>query len=143
MYDCDETVSAEEVDLNLANPMLISTQIGPSENKTKPKSKSDDYSKAQEIISISSNSEQENAEQKIDNGLLWKSRPPKKCSKSFQKKYERNTKLAGYQNAKLLSKALIQTLLNPLVKLCCLRNHVFFRKAMNVLLSLCLLVQTI
>ena len=81
MYDCDETVSAEEVDLNLANPMLISTQIGPSENKTKPKSKSDDYSKAQEIISISSDSEQENAEQKIDNALLWKSRPPKKCSK--------------------------------------------------------------
>ena len=39
------------------------------------------YSKVQEVISISSDSEQENAEQKIKKALLWKSRPPKKCNK--------------------------------------------------------------
>ena len=69
-------VSAEVVDF--ANPM---TQIDPSENKIEIKSKSDDYSKAQEVISISSDSEPENAEQKPEKALLWKSRPPKKCSK--------------------------------------------------------------
>ena len=69
-------VSAEVVDF--ANPM---TQIDPSENKIEIKSKSDDYSKAQEVISISSDSEPENAEQKTEKALLWKSRAPKKCSK--------------------------------------------------------------
>ena len=48
-----------------------------SENKAK----SDDYSKGKDIVSISSDSEYENAEQKIDNALLWKLTPPKKCSK--------------------------------------------------------------
>ena len=63
-YDSDVTVSAEEVDLNLANPILISTQIVNSEYKANPKS--DYYSKGQEIIRISSDSEHENIEQKID-----------------------------------------------------------------------------
>ena len=57
------------------------TQIDSSENKIEIKSKSDDYSKAQEVISISSDSEPKNAEQKTEKALLWKSRPPKKCSK--------------------------------------------------------------
>ena len=65
--------------MNLANPILISTQIVNLEYKANPKS--DYYSKGQEIISTSSDSEHENTEQKIDNALLWKSRPPKKCSK--------------------------------------------------------------
>ena len=82
VYDSDETVSAEEVDLNLANPILILTQIANLENKAKHNFDNfDDYSEGKEIISISSGSEHENAEQKINNALLWKSRPPKKCSK--------------------------------------------------------------
>ena len=56
-----------------------STKFGLSENKAK--SKTDDYSKGQEIICISSDSEHRNAEQKIENTLLWKLRLPKKCSK--------------------------------------------------------------
>ena len=47
------------------------TQIDPSESKTEPTLKVDDYSKAQEVISISSDSEPENAEQKIEKTLLW------------------------------------------------------------------------
>ena len=58
---------------------MISPQIANSENKAK----SDDYSKGKDIISISSDSENESAEQKIDGALLWKSRPPKKCSKDL------------------------------------------------------------
>ena len=57
MYNSDGTVSAEVVDLNLANRILISTQIANSENKANPTS--DNYSKEQEIISISSDSEHE------------------------------------------------------------------------------------
>jgi len=33
-YDSDETVSAEEMDFNVSNPMI---QIDPSESKTEPK----------------------------------------------------------------------------------------------------------
>ena len=76
-YDSDETVSAAELDLNVSNSM---TQIDHSESKTESTIKIDDYSKLQEVISISSDSETENAEQKIGKALLWKSRPSKKCS---------------------------------------------------------------
>jgi len=57
------------------------TQIDPLESKTEPTIKIDDYSKVQEVISISSDSESENAKQKTEKALLWKSRPPKKSSK--------------------------------------------------------------
>ena len=49
--DSDETVSAEELDLNVSNSL---PQIDPSESKTEPTIKIDDYSKAQEVISNSS-----------------------------------------------------------------------------------------
>ena len=45
------------------------------------KVKSDDSSKGKEIISISSDSEDENAEQNFQKALVWKLRLPNKCSK--------------------------------------------------------------
>ena len=77
-YDSDETVSAEDLDLNVSNSL---NQTDPSKRSSEPILKISGYSKAQEVISISSDSEQENAEQKIAKALLWKSRPPKKCNK--------------------------------------------------------------
>ena len=77
-YDSDETVSAEDLDLNVSNSLA---QTDPSKRNSEPILKMSGYSKVQEVISISSDSEQENAEQKIAKALLWKSRPPKKCNK--------------------------------------------------------------
>ena len=77
-YNSDETVSAEDLDLNVSNSLA---QIDPSKRNSEPILKISGYSKVQEVISISSGSEQENAEQKIAKALLWKSRPPKKCNK--------------------------------------------------------------
>ena len=77
-YNSYETVSAEDLDLNVSNSL---TQIDPSKRKAEPILKISGYSKAQEVISISSDSEQEIAEQKIEKAFLWKSRPPKKCNK--------------------------------------------------------------
>ena len=45
------------------------TQIDPSKRKAEPILKISGYSKVQEVISISSDSEQENAEQKIEKAL--------------------------------------------------------------------------
>ena len=67
----------KKLSLNLSSPEVISPQIASSEKKAK----SNDYSKGKDFISSSSDSEHENAEQKIDNALLWKSKLPKKCSK--------------------------------------------------------------
>ena len=129
-YDSDETVSAEELDLNVSNSL---EQIDPSNRSSETILKISGYSKVQEVISISSDSEQENAEQKIEKALLWKSRPPKKCSKYIPEEVP----------VRFLLKAFMQTLLNPLLKTCRLWNHVFIREAMNIPLGLCHLVRTI
>ena len=84
-YDSDETVSAEEVELNLTSPEIISTQIAKLENKAKPKS--DDFSKWKDIISISSDSEHENAEQNIEMLCCGNQDRQRNAVSPFQKKY--------------------------------------------------------
>ena len=66
---------------NLWKNLNQKTKI-PQNANSETRAKSDDYGKRKEIINISSDSEYENAEQKIENALLWKLRPPKKCSSS-------------------------------------------------------------
>ena len=83
-YNSDETVSAEEIGLSLTSPDVNMPPTANSETKVK----SDDYSKGKQIISISSDSEYENAEQKNDNALMWKLRPSKKCSKYLPKEVQ-------------------------------------------------------
>ena len=86
-WDSGQTVSEENVDMisgtpaSYTNPLVCFTKNIASENIARPTSKLDSRSNTQEIIYVSSESENEVAEGKIDKELLWKSRPPKKCNK--------------------------------------------------------------
>ena len=137
-YHSDETVSAEEVDF--ANPM---TQIDPSKNKTEITSKFDDYGKAQEVINISSDSETESAKQKTEKALLWKSRPPKKCSKYIPEEVPVKHEIGWLSKRQAPFKSIPANALESLVETCRLRNQVLLREAMNERLQLCLLIRTI
>ena len=89
---------------------------------------------SQEIIVLSSDSEEKTSEPKICDDSLWKLRPAKKCSKYGPKEIQVKT---DKENEGWLKNDIRQTLktnptpLNPSERLCCLRTHGLLKEAMS------------
>ena len=88
-WDSDETVSEENV----------------SENTVRPTSIFDFRCKTQEIIYVSSDSENDVAEGKTDKDLMWKFRSPKKCSKYIPEEVPERQEIGWLSRRQIPSKS--------------------------------------
>jgi len=123
-WDSDETVSEENVDINLDTPAksysnypivdsskdmgsakdFVSSEVA-SENIPRLSSIMDICNKTQEIIYVSSDSESDVAERKKDKELLWKFRPPKKCSKYIPEEVPERQEIGWLSRRQIPSKS--------------------------------------